>query len=76
MKSHTTTEQFTCKRWPIIFKSELSLKLHNYSYDGLKPFKCEECGNGYGPRHASQWHMKTHTRLKELQNSCRCFLSS
>ena len=42
----------------------MSLKLHINSHDGLKLFKCEECGKGYGSRLAPQWHMKIHTRLK------------
>jgi hypothetical protein len=57
MKSNTFTKPFCFYMRKM---TNLSLKLHINSHDGLKLYKCEECGKGYGSTHEPQWHMTIH----------------
>jgi KRAB domain-containing zinc finger protein len=48
------------------FKTKAHIKYHEFCQNGEKPFKCEQCGQGFIAKSHYEYHLRTHTGMYKL----------
>ena len=66
MMTHTGDGLYTCKECEKVFINPSSLKIHESSHTGERPYQCQ-CGKTFRTQNVFRVHESTHSRGRPLQ---------